>query len=507
VSRVLLCWLGDADLRGAGLELPARPRPKPNSTGGPVAKAVEAGAYDRIILLNNRGKEVEKPYLAWLRQHTKADVEVRKMSLADVTDHGEIYEAVSPICEAEAKAGSKLTYHLSPGTPAMASVWMLLAKTRFPGAMIRSSPERGVEPASVPFDISAELLSDLLRTPAAELQRQSLERAPTGAAFDQIIASSREMRDVIAMAERVAVWPVAVLIEGESGTGKELFARAIHHASPRKDKPMVAVNCGAIPRDLVEAELFGHEKGAFTGAGAARRGYFEQADGGTLFLDELGELPLDAQVKMLRALENNEVRRVGSSEVKKVDVRIIAATNRSLTDEIAAGTFREDLFYRLAVARLCLPPIRERKGDLTHLIEFALANVNRDGLHAVPGYQEKKLSAGAKNLLLNHDWPGNVRELMGTLRRAAIWTDGATIRKEDAARALLQTRGPQSDPILGRPLGGNLDLRAVLGDVARHYIERALEESGGVKAKAAKLLGIPSYQTLSNWMDKYGVGQ
>jgi DNA-binding NtrC family response regulator len=503
MPRVLLCWLGDADLQAAGIEVPRSRRPATN-TIGPIARAVECGSYDRIVLLNNRGEEVERPYIEWLSQHTNARVEVARTSLSDVTDHGEVYQAALPICAAEADKGSELTYHLSPGTPAMASVWMLLAKTQFPGAMIRSSLERGVEPANVPFDISAELLPQLLRAPATRLQRQSLERPPDNPAFEEIIAHSKEMREVIGMAQRVAVWPVPVLIEGESGTGKELFARAIHNASSRMDKALVAVNCGAIPRELIEAELFGHEKGAFTGATAARPGYFEQADGGTLFLDELGELPLDAQVKLLRVLENSEVRRVGSNTARKVDVRIVAATNRALINEIAAGTFREDLFYRLAVARLRLPPLRERRGDLNLLLDFALESVNRDGA-LVPGYERKQLSAGARNLLITHRWPGNVRELMGTVRRAAIWTEGATIRKQDAERALLQGRSHEGDTILGRSLGDGFDIRALLADVARHYIERALADSGGVKSKAAERLGFSNSQTLSNWMAKYGI--
>jgi transcriptional regulator with PAS, ATPase and Fis domain len=187
------------------------------------------------------------------------------------------------------------------------------------------------------------------------------------------------MDRLIQRARRVAIRNVSVLIEGESGTGKELLARAIHRASPRKDRPFIAVNCGAIPAELVESELFGHEKGAFTGATQQRTGHFEAADGGTLFLDELGELPGPAQVKLLRTLQEGEVVRLGSSKPTKVDVRIIAATNRTLTEEIASGRFREDLFYRLAVAVLKLPPLRERSGDLGVLIDHLLAQVNREG--------------------------------------------------------------------------------------------------------------------------------
>jgi len=503
VKKVLLCWLGDADFRGAGLKLPPRPRRSfTTDNAGPVVQAVEAGSYDRIVLLNNREPALATQYAEWLKDRSLL-AEVRDVPLDDVTDHAQIYEAVVPICE-EVGAGAELTFHLSPGTPAMASVWLLLGKTRFPANLIRSSLERGVEAANVPFDIAAELLPELLRGAGDQLEQASLERPPETAAFGDIVHRSREMRDVIQLAQRVAVWPVPVLIEGESGTGKELFSRAIHEASPRRGRPFVAVNCGAIPKELVEAELFGHEKGAFTGATRSHAGYFEQASGGTLFLDELGELPLDAQVKLLRALETGEVRRVGGATSTKVDARIVAATNRSLIHEVARGTFREDLFYRLAVTRLRLPPLRERKGDLNPLIDFALARVNRDGLEHVPGYEKKSLSAGARNLLMNRPWRGNVRELFSTLRQAAIWADGATIRKTDTRRALIDD-GATREEVLDRPLDEGFDLNALLADVTRHYLERALTESNGVKKDAAALLGFANYQTLSNWMKKYGV--
>ena len=247
----------------------------------------------------------------------------------------------------------------------MAAVWVILAKTRFfPATIIESSEKHGVREVSVPFDISAEFLADLLRQPDRELERLSAGLPPQAAAFDDIIHRSLEMRRVILLARRVAPHSVPVLIEGESGTGKELMARAIHHSSPRREERFISVNCGAIPENLVESELFGHEKGAFTGAVKMRKGHFEAASGGTLFLDEIGELPLPAQTKLLRVLQEKEVQPVGSSKPCPVDVRVISATNRTLTEEVAGGRFREDLFYRLAVAVLKLPPFRERGGDV-----------------------------------------------------------------------------------------------------------------------------------------------
>jgi DNA-binding NtrC family response regulator len=221
-------------------------------------------------------------------------------------------------------------------------------------------------------------------------------------------------------------------------------------------------------------------------------------------LDELGELPGPAQVKLLRAIQEGEVVRVGSSKPLSVDVRIVAATNRLLTDEIVAGRFREDLFYRLAVAVLKIPPLRDRTGDLSLLIEHLLHQVNGE-VADEPGFKEKSLSAGAKNLLLAHPWPGNVRELHNTLRRAAIWSDSATISSEDIREALIPAAVQPGQDVMGRPLGAGFNLSDLLKEVAGHYLGRAMDEARGNKTKAAELVGLPSYQTLTNWLAKYEV--
>nr|WP_305798545.1 sigma 54-interacting transcriptional regulator [Myxococcus sp. CA033] len=385
----------------------------------------------------------------------------------------------------------------------MAAVWVLLGKTIFPAELIESSREQGVKTAEVPFDIAAEFLPDLLREPDERLRAQSTADSPPAPEFKAIIYRSRVMTRLIQRARRVALRNVPVLIEGESGTGKELLAKAIHQSSPRKGKSFIAVNCGAIPASLVESELFGVEKGAATGV-EAREGYFEAADGGTLFLDELGELPLPVQVKLLRVLQEHEVMRIGARKPKRIDVRIVAATNRTVVDEVTAGRFREDLFYRLAVAVLKLPPLRERSGDVGLLVDELLKQVNHEAA-GEPGYRNKNLSAGARRLLLAHPWPGNVRELLLALKRAAIWSESETITTEDVREALLAVPSTQRTDILGRPLGSDLNLPDLLAEVARHYLERALDEAGGNKTRAAGLVGLPSYQTLTNWLQRYNV--
>jgi transcriptional regulator with PAS, ATPase and Fis domain len=402
--------------------------------------------------------------------------------------------------------GYQFVFHLSPGTPAMAAVWILLGKTSYPAQLIQSSKEAGVEAADVPFDIAADFLPDLLRTAEARRLALAEARPPEDAGFEDIIHRSPVMKQLIAEARRAAAGHLPVLIEGESGTGKELLAQAIHKASPRKDGSFVPINCGAIPPELMESEFFGHKKGAFSGASADRLGHFRVADGGTLFLDEIGELPRAMQTKLLRVLQQGEVTPVGGSTPVKVDVRIVAATNRTLADEVAEGRFREDLFYRLAVVVLRLPPIRERKGDVSLLIDRILDYVNQQSA-AEPAFVKKKLSASAKNLLLQHTWPGNVRELLATMQRACLWTEGDLVGPEAVRRAILGAPASRrnADMILNRDIEAGVPLQELMASVAKHYIDRALEQTGSNKTQAASLLGFKSYQTLSNWMKRYGI--
>lgn len=473
---------------------------------GPVAQATMWRAFDEVHLLTNYAAEEERKFSTWLSSHSAATITLHHTALTSPTNYREIHAAAS-IVLAKLRGLSpavRFTYHLSPGTPAMAAIWILLAKTQFPGLLIESSKEQGVREADVPFDISAEIIPLLLQDSDRRLRESSIGVSPLSPAFEDIIHRSDAMQRVLERARLVAVRSVPVLIEGESGTGKELLARAIHRGSPRREKSFVAVNCGAIPAELVESEFFGHKRGAFTGAFSDRRGFFEQANGGTLFLDEIGELPLHAQVKMLRVLQEGEVTRIGDAGVIKVDVRIISATNRNLLNCVTAGSFRSDLFYRLGVAILNLPPLRERQGDVGALLDNFLNRLNNDGL-SEPGHVHKILSPAARNLLIRHSWPGNVRELQNTLLRAAVWSYGEAISAEDVQGALLPTTKNLSQGILDLPLGDDLNVQELLTTVARHYLGRAMRETGGNKTKAAKLVGLPNYQTLTNWLEKYNV--
>jgi DNA-binding NtrC family response regulator len=268
--------------------------------------------------------------------------------------------------------------------------------------------------------------------------------------FEEIVGSAPQFRAALAVAAKAARARVSILIEGESGSGKEIFAQAIHAASPRARKPMITVNCGAIPENLVESVLFGHEKGAFTGAFDRHIGRFEDADGGTLFLDEVGELPLETQVKLLRALEEGEIQRIGSRIVHSVDVRVIAATNRRLADEVAAGRFREDLYYRLNVVHVALPPLRERISDLPALARHLLARIAEQ-----PGMRQLSITDDALAVLMRYGWPGNVRQLQNALFRAAVLCDGDALTASDFPQIAAEARfGNRADDYHAKSLAG-----------------------------------------------------
>lgn len=498
MERLLLAWIGHTDLKAAET---------PEQSFGPISQALRTGWFDHAVLLDDYESGRTDAWQAWLGAQSTTPFVIRRAKLSGPTNFGDIYRAATEaVAAVRTEHGSEvqLTFHLSPGTPAMAAVWLLLAKARYGAGLIESSRDHGVRKVDVPFDIAADFLPDLLRDADARLVRLATSTAPREARFGDILYRGDTMARLISRARKAAVRSVPVVLLGESGTGKELLARAIHDASPRRKAAFVAVNCGGIPAELVESELFGHVRGAFTGASQDRPGYFEQANSGTLFLDEIGELPLPAQVKLLRALQEGEVRRIGATQSRRVDVRIIAATHRDLFADVAAGHFREDLLYRIAVAVLHLPRLRDREGDLPLLIDHLWTQVQTE-CREDPAWRDKSLSVSARNLLATQPWPGNVRELLNTLRRSALWSDGDVITDADVRDALLGTANQPREAVLDRRLGLGLVLPDVLAEVARHYLERAIAEAHGNKTHAAELLGLASYQTLTNWLDRYNV--
>ncbi|TMQ57467.1 MAG: sigma-54-dependent Fis family transcriptional regulator [Candidatus Eisenbacteria bacterium] len=324
--------------------------------------------------------------------------------------------------------------------------------------------------------LALERLLVLMRNASRTLMLAAETRRLRAAWANPIVGRSKAVQHLLREIERAGPAPARVLIEGEHGTGKELVARALHAASPRREMPFVAVNCAAIPDDLIESELFGHERGAFTGATQARRGRFEEAHGGTLFLDEVGDLTPRAQTKLLRVLQEGELSRLGGNRTIRVDVRVIAATNRDLAKAVQAERFREDLYFRIAVIPISVPALRERADDIPLLVEHFVAQVARE-----TGRRPKKFAPGALEALARHSFPGNIRELRNLVERLVIMSPGAIVGAEDMAAVLPRAeRAPESPARISE----------AVQDFERRQIEEALAAEGGNMTRAAARLGL-----------------
>lgn len=488
----LICWVGSLDLKSA----------KDRVIDGPITATLRAleSSITQVVLLSNFSADDNDVFIEWLRRVTPVDIVLawNQPGMSPV-NYRAIHDAEKAVLVRYAHLGNRAAILLSPGTPQMQSVWLLLAKTYFPGmVLLSSSVQKGVEQVDLPFQIAAEF------TPLSDSKLHDLASpAVLTTAFDDILSCSEVMLTLKQKAAQLARRDLPVLLLGETGTGKELFATAIHHGSSRARYPMIPINCGAIPLELVDAELFGYEKGAFTGAAQRKIGIFEAANGGTVFLDEIGELPLIAQVRLLRVLQEKRIRRVGGSEEIDINVRIIAATHRDLSQQVADGHFREDLFYRLSIGVLTLPSLRERTGDILFLAERLLQVIAE--AESLPS---KRLSSEAARLALNHAWPGNVRELQNTLLRATLWQRGELLTADDLQQALMRrpAKPQQTDATLSHALDGTFELEALLNNVEQHYLRRAMKEADGIKKVASGLLGYrDTNQTLNKRLAKHGL--
>jgi two-component system, NtrC family, response regulator len=319
-----------------------------------------------------------------------------------------------------------------------------------------------------------------------ELHQRMLQTYPPADKFYGIVGGSKNMQEIFGFVQRVALSDISVLISGESGTGKELIAQAIHRGSARKDNPFVVVNCGAIPENLLESELFGHEKGAFTGAYAQKRGKFELAHTGTLFLDEIGELIPSLQVKLLRFLQDRKIERLGGIQALELDVRIIAATNRDLKQHMEKHVFREDLYYRLKVVPLDIPPLRERKEDVIPLAQHFLKQYCHEHRKSLI-----TLSSDAENALLSYTWPGNVRELQNIINRAVVLSSHSVLKRSDLG-------------IGSAPMSSTINLKFAKHAMEEDFVKRALSRNNGIVSRAARDLGI-SRVNLYELMNRYGI--
>ena len=323
-----------------------------------------------------------------------------------------------------------------------------------------------------------------------EIRHSSLQQELNAqASFESIIGKSAEMQRIFQMVRKAADSKASVLITGESGTGKELIANALHNLSPRKDNPFIKVHCAALSETLLESELFGHEKGAFTGAAARKRGRFELANTGTIFLDEIGEINQNVQIKILRVLQDKRFERVGGEETLEVDVRVIAATNRNLEEEIAQGRFREDLFYRLNVVHIQVPPLRDRKDDIPLMLNAFLDEFNRENNKSITGFDSRSRSA-----LYKYDWPGNIRQLRNCVESAVVMCSGNEITLEDLPPTV---RGAAESNVIQVPVGISM------AEAEKIIIQQNLASNQGNKTKTADILGI-GRKTLHRKLEEYG---
>jgi DNA-binding NtrC family response regulator len=520
--RILMSWIGYADFRALAATLPPRqqaevlaglnpPTPLVGQVG-PLKTLLDQERFDEVHLLSGHGAMRNRLYAAWIGG--KAVLHAVKVN--DPTDYAEIFGIVdgklASVVGSPRTGQEELCVHLSPGTPAMAAIWLLLGKSRYHPTTFYQTYEGRAWVTEVPFDLVVDFVPQVLRDADSTLQLLAGQGPGEVEGFQDIAGNSRSIRVAVGRARRAAQRDVSVLILGESGAGKEMFARAIHDASPRRGRRFVAINCAAISRELLESELFGHKKGAFTGAAEDRDGAFKEADGGTLFLDEVGECDPAMQAKLLRVLQppdNSPCQRVfyrvGDSRPSTNDVRIIAATNRDLLDGVARRQFREDLYYRLGVITIKLPPLRDRREDIPLIAERLLSRINRDFARQEPGYRPRRLSGSALEFVKKHPWPGNVRQLCNALTQAAVMTDEEVIDRRDLADAIAEIPGKPAVDLLELPLADGFSLERHLEEIQRHYLRRAMEEAGGVKRRAAALLGYRNYQTLAAQLERLGI--
>ncbi len=460
---------------------------------------------------------------------------IHNIDIPDPTDYEALFLRMSGLCreilEEYRDQKPVCSIATASGTPQMQTVWFLLAQSGLvPATLLKITPPRFLRPGqkavseirlslksfpriTLPSPETLEIAATYLRKEKLEAEREELVREFSGL---QMIGRSPVLTKVMETVRAAALYDSAVLIQGETGTGKELVARAIHFNSTRKTEPMITVNCAAIPETLVESELFGHEKGAFTGADRQKKGKFELADRGTIFLDEIGDMPLPAQAKILRVLQDKAITRVGGDKIIPADVRVIAATNRNLTERIAEGKFREDLYYRLRVIDIPVPALRERREDIPLLVEYFLDRHNRR-------YRQKKqFNREAMRRVLEYPWPGNVRELENAIERAFVLSRGNVIRDTDLPPEIVMSPvalsmangGPHrsEQPFASGASGGiisippeGLDLDARLEDLEKACYEEAIRRKDGNREAAARLLGIKPHTFRKRVKERFGM--
>jgi len=486
----LLTWSD----RGVTGVVPAHHGPRPAGDQGPVVRLLSQpeskGRYGRVLVVTTADGLAPARRLALDAAPFVPDVEVAVVKVTDPTDHEQLFGALGAVVE-RLPADAPVDVLLSAGTPQVQTTWVLLVKAGIlngrmlqviPAAFVPRPHPRAVREVRLDFDGFPEIRA--LRDEVVRLRAETRAGA-------ELSAGSAAMRELVRQIGRVGPSAIPVLIQGETGSGKELVARALHAASARAAGPFVAENVGALDEGTVASELFGHEKGAFTGAAGLRRGLFESAHGGTLFLDEVGELPARVQVSLLRALQEGVIRRVGGERTVRVDVRVVAATHRDLRQLVATRAFREDLYYRLQGATLRVPPLRERPEDLEPLVTRFLSEAGRPELWP---------TREAWRALFRYAWPGNVRELRAEVLRWTVFCD-STVRLDDLSTEV-RLGTPDAPP--GRPSVARAGpLAEAVEPVERAAIERALAACDGNLSRTARLLAVDR-NTLKRKLARYG---
>jgi len=474
--NILVAWVGASDVSEVN--------------EGPIVTALREKHYQHVHLLVSKDFEQRVADLKrGIEEKMGVDVKIHSTGIADPTAYGEILRGMRKCLDSLGEdALDKTVIQITSGTPAMQAVSIILSRTEFQGV--------GLLQVRHPQDVikSGKKPVEEVILPKFEARYFTQHTDEEG-----VRVRCRKQEEIYKVALRVADKKCPVLIFGETGVGKEYLAKYIHDQMTPKAKAWVAVNCGAIPDTLFESEFFGHEKGAFTGAAQARKGYFEQADGGTLFLDEVGDLPLTSQVKLLRAIQEKRARRVGGEKEYSFSVRIIAATNRDLFAAARNGSFRQDLLYRIADFPLRLPSVREfgTKGVDKFINHFLKEIVKETG-------SRYECTGEARDLLRIQQWPGNLRELRSVLRRAAFCADGEMITEENVRQSLSMIPGEPARP-QKQAIGPGFNIRKHLDEIARNLIEQARERCGGSKTKMAAMLGYERYQTMENHAKKLGI--
>lgn len=492
--HTLLTWLGTKDLDNMLNDT--------NAAISTIATKSEQ-PFDKIVILSNKDEDKWSHFERFLKKRMaivnrpNQDIQVHKAHINSPIDYQSIAKVTDKWISKLSDEADTLSINLTSGTPAMTTLSVLIGKGKSNTHFLQATPSNELIPVKIPLDFAQAYVQSASKSIASKATSEPNFHN----AFNNLTNHSSAMKITVSKAQKISASEVPALILGETGTGKELMANAIHLGSLRSSKPIRIINCGALAENIVDSTLFGHKKGAFTGAEKDHPGLFEQADGGTLFLDEVGELPLSIQVKLLRALQQGEITRLGDTKSIYVDVRIIAATHQDLSSLVSQGRFREDLFYRLAVGIIEMPALRNRIEDIPDIVNQLVDQINQSSSKH-PSYKSKQISDKGIKFIGSQSWLGNIRELWSTLNRAFLWSDNTIIDQYDISNSLINRQKYDVAHNITMSMNDKVDIVQLTDEIQKNYVKAALKASGNVKKQATQMLGLKDHQTLSNWMKR-----